>query len=79
MKYRYIEFKLLEKKSKTSVWECLNINSSVRLGIVKWYPYWRQYCYFPEKDTVYSVGCLEDINDFITQLMMERKIKKEEE
>jgi len=72
-KYKYIEFELLEDKDKTSVWECLSINSPVRLGIVKWYSHWRQYCYFPDENTVYSKGCLEDINDFITQLMLERK------
>lgn len=65
MKYKYISFFLIEQKPKTNVYECRNNKSGVALGIVKWNPQWRQYCYFPSCQAVYSKGCLEDINSFI--------------
>jgi len=66
--YEYISFKLIEKKPKTTVWSCFNNNSQVELGVVKWYPAWRQYCYFPMVQAVYSRGCNNDINSFIMGL-----------
>ena len=73
LKYKHIHFKLFEQKAKTKVYMCHNNNSNDSLGIVKWYPAWRQYCYCPTNQSVYSNGCLDDIKDFITQLMEERK------
>lgn len=72
-KYKYIHFALLERKTKTDVYVCLNNKSNNSLGLVKWYPAWRQYCFYPSPNTVFNKGCMEDINDFITQLMDERK------
>lgn len=74
-KYKYIYFLLVTKKTKTSVYKCLNIKSNAELGIVKWNPGWRQYCYFPSCPAVYSKGCLEDINNFIDQIEDLRKGK----
>ena len=66
--YKFICFKIMEEKPKTKVWECCNNNSGAQLGIVKWFPGWRQYCYFPTVEAVYSMGCLADITDFIEQI-----------
>ena len=66
--YKYIYFVKIEDKPKTSVWECRSRSSQALLGIVKWYSPWRQYCFLPESDTVFNVGCHKDINDFIGQL-----------
>ena len=66
--YQYINFKLIEQKPKTGVYQCCNKGSGNELGIVKWYPPWRKYCYFPTVQAVYSKGCLEDINDFISKV-----------
>ena len=67
-KYQYISFELVDKKPKTGVWACRNIHHGEVLGIIKWHPGWRQYCYFPSIQGVYSRGCLDDIGDFIEQL-----------
>ena len=67
-KYKYIYFEKIEDKKKTAVYSCRNIKCNLELGTVKWYPAWRQYCYFQTCSAVYSVGCLADINDFITGL-----------
>lgn len=67
--YKYLVFVKSDKKpGKTSVWECRNAKSGTTLGLVKWYGAWRQYCYFPVVQAVYSAGCFDDITHFIRQL-----------
>ena len=70
--YKYIGFVALATKTKTFVWGCITI-SGFKLGIVKWYGAWRQYCYYPAHETGYSAGCLDDISDFIKEAMKARK------
>ena len=65
---KFIEFNLVEQKKKTSIYAVRNIKSQSIIGWVKWYPNWRQYCFFPELETIYSDGCLKDIIDFIREL-----------
>lgn len=67
-KFQFINFVEIERKPKTKVWLCRNNRSSDELGVVKWYPGWRQYCYFPSCKAVYSKGCLDDISEFMGQL-----------
>ncbi len=70
---KYIEFNLIEEKPKTSVYSVNNLSSGIILGTIKWYPAWRQYCFFPKGNTVYSMGCINDIESFIQNLMENRK------
>jgi hypothetical protein len=65
--YKYLRFVKTEDKPKTSVWSC-RTRDNTELGIVKWFSSWRQYCYFPTCQAVYSSGCLGDISDFMDQL-----------
>jgi len=71
--YKYIKFELMEEKSKTQIWWCYNKSGGDLLGEVRWYPYWRQYVFTPVTTAVFSAGCLNDIADFIGQLMAERR------
>jgi len=73
--YEYLIFKQAPVKPNwtTTQWYCLNKKSSILLGLIKWESSWRQYCYYPQCDAVYSAGCLNDISDFIKQLMNDRK------
>jgi len=66
--YEFLIFTKLPTSTKTSKWECRNKTSLTILGLVHWYPSWRQYCYFPSIAAVYSVGCLNDIAEFIKEL-----------
>ena len=70
--YKYLTFIKEAQPGKTSVWQCCNTKSGTSLGIVKWFGDWRQYCYFPTVQAVYSAGCLRDIADFMEQLRRER-------
>jgi len=73
MNKSYIEFELIEEKPKTKVFNVKNKNSSVILGIIKWFSSWRQYCFFPSEETIFSYGCMNEVIDFIQELMKERK------
>jgi len=77
VKYQYISFVLEDIKPSTYEWACINNKSGLKLGTVKWFSAWRQYCFFPSRDTVFNVGCMEDVCDFIKKQMLERKIAKQ--
>jgi len=76
-KYRYIHFEqgnnfidsllfnLPDDKKET--WHC-KTRSGNTIGIVAWYGQWQQYCLFPEENTVFNSGCLENIQHFLGQL-----------
>jgi hypothetical protein len=67
--YQYIIFIPVKNTGrKTLKFECRNKRSRAVLGIVKWNVAWRQYCYYCTDNTVYSVGCMNDIANFIGQL-----------
>jgi len=72
MSAKHIKFNLIKRKSKTNVYAVYNKKSGVLLGIIKWYGSWRQYCFFPFDDTIYSRGCMNDINNYINKLMKNR-------
>jgi len=65
--YKYITMIKVEDKPKTSVFDVYSKHDDI-LGQVKFFPQWRQYCFFPEDDCVFSKGCMDDINNFIGQL-----------
>lgn len=76
MTAKYIFFALIEEKPKTKVYEVrTRIDHSV-LGLVKWFPRWRQYAFFPKLNTIYSEGCLKEVADEISHLMLERMLSK---
>jgi len=73
-KYRYIRFIQVPKEGRiASVWYCRDSKSDGTIGTVSWDGGWRQYCFFPRSDTMFSSGCLADIQDFIGQLMAARR------
>lgn len=54
---------------KTKLWKVCNLRSGDQLGSIKWYRYWRQYCFFPYSDSLFNANCLEEIQEFIRQEM----------
>lgn len=76
----YIEFKLVQKLPKTAIYAVISKSSGKRLGTIRWYGPWRQYVFIPINvgpimETTWSRGCLQQIQDFIDELMEERKKK----
>lgn len=78
MKYKYINFGLIQEKKKTSVWDCRNNKTKELLGIVFWYGPWRCYVFETSDDVVFNHKCLVDIAGFIkTQMDLREKQKQE--
>ena len=71
MMEKYLDFvetsDLLKRKTKT--FRVYNVKTGDFLGMIKWNNGWRQYCFYPDEETVWSKGCLEEINDTIKHLM----------
>ena len=83
---KWIRFIEIEKKPKTLVYKVYPKLSLEGIGVIKWYPQWRHYCFFPttqfenycffpttQFETVYSDRCLTEIAECITQLNKEHK------
>jgi len=70
----YVDFKLVGYKPKTNVYHVVTKSTGDILGVIKWHFPWRQYCFFPFGDVVWSHGCLKQVMDFIKKLMERRKI-----
>ena len=80
---KYIHFEVCEEKPKTNCYKVLTnrliIESGVTphpilLGLIEWYPTWRQYTFFPCEDTVWNSGCLTEIIDFLAELKVNKKL-----
>lgn len=69
----YLSFKIIEQKPKTLVYQVINKQYNLVLGYIKWYGAWRQYCFFPLSDTLYHVGCLEELINFIEKINNDHK------
>ena len=50
---------------------CRNRMSNKLLGVIKWNPHWKRYCYCSEKKSLHSVSCLKDISGFIEHINKE--------
>jgi hypothetical protein len=75
---KYLCFEELESKTKTKQFAVRNKTQSFILGYVKWYGPWRRYCFFIDKSgLVFDAECLADIQDFLKNLMLERKYESE--
>ncbi len=53
---------------KTHKYEVLNRRRRTLIGVIQWYGPWRQFCFFPERGTVWSAGCLADMQDAIAKV-----------
>ncbi len=66
-KHVYFERDDEDSTGKTSVWDCWN-RSEERLGMVRWYAPWRQYCFYTNGDIILAKSCLLDIAEFCHDL-----------
>lgn len=72
--YKYMKIQKEGNKPKTSVFAILD-KRNMLLGHIRWWASWRQYCFLPSQNRVFSKDCLEDICSFINELIKERKEK----
>jgi hypothetical protein len=71
----YMNFVELETDKKTRV-ICVFNNAGVQLGIISFYPAWRQYIFRPREGTMFSSGCERDLADFKDRLTLEWRTKQ---
>ena len=71
---KYLEFKQVPFEGKTKRFEVVSINHGYSLGRISWHGAWRQYTFSPAFETIWNKDCLKDIEEFLQQLMDERKI-----
>ena len=69
----YVDFELAEKKPKTSVYLVRSKSDRSVLGRIYWWFAWRQYVFAPSPSTLWSNGCLDEVQTFIKGLMEERR------
>lgn len=47
-------------------------SSGAALGVVKWHGPWRQFCFYPERETIFNATCMTEIQNVIAELKAER-------
>lgn len=57
---RFEEMSLKNRKTQQWLVTC----NDVVLGAVRFYGSWRQFCFFPDAQTLYERSCLREIADF---------------
>lgn len=70
---QYLRFDDIEVKQKTKLIAIVNVHHDEHIGTIKWFGKWRQYCFYPNENTIWNKDCLNDVNSVITKLMEERK------
>ena len=71
---KYLNFQqVINFKGKTKRYEIISKSNGDVLGRIYWYAQWRQYTFSPAYPTVWNKECLKDIQNFLQQLMDERK------
>lgn len=77
MESKYIRFELVETPGrKTEVYNIMSKSTGCPLGQIKWHSPWRQYCFYPIGDTIWNDGCMSDVINFTTRLMIKRSLKQ---
>jgi hypothetical protein len=64
----------IKDTGKTKTYALHSKDGNFHLGTVAWFSRWRQYAFMPYGETVFEKQCLQDIVDFLKELMLERKL-----
>jgi hypothetical protein len=57
---------------KTKIVSVCSRSSGELLGEIRWFGRWRQYCFYPERGTIFNHGCMGDICAHIEGLRQAR-------
>lgn len=74
---KYLEFKEIPFEGKTKRFEVISKSSGYTLARIQWYPQWQQYVFSPAYPTHWNKDCLNDVQSFINNLMLEQKFNEE--
>ena len=70
---KWVDFYEIEMKGKITKTFQVATKNGDGIGRIKWFSNWRQYCFFPDENTLYNSECMKDVSEFIDGLMQERK------
>jgi len=72
---KYLIFRPVNNPNrKTEIWSVDSKSGGFSLGQIKWFGRWRQYCFFPARDTVFNTDCMKDISAKIKEVMARKKM-----
>lgn len=74
--YLYFEEYYPEVERKTKVFIVKLKSDKEKIGSIEWNTGWRQYCFYSDRMTTWSQGCLKQVYNFIDKLMEERNDEK---
>lgn len=74
--YIYMNWVGSSPSGKTQLYTIYASRDSALLGNIKWHGAWRQYTFLPEPNTLFSAGCLADVQDFLSSLNASHRSKK---
>jgi hypothetical protein len=73
----HLRFKSTPSESgKTAIVDIYSVASGDKLGQIRWFGRWRQYCFYPENLTIWNTGCMESVVGYIDLLMHGRRVTK---
>lgn len=77
---KYIEFSKQVKPAdrKTDTFLLINKSNGTSLGSIFWYGGFRKYVFSPADNLIFDEGCLKDIASFLSSLMLDRKLLKQQ-
>jgi hypothetical protein len=59
---------------KTCTWNVYSKVDGFFLGKIKWFSSWRQYCFFPNDNTLWNAECVEDVAKFMREHKADRRV-----
>ena len=59
---------------KTKIIAIVSIHHDEAIGEIRWFSRWRQYCFYPYKETIWNADCLNSVNEVIKELMITKQI-----
>jgi hypothetical protein len=73
MAKEFLEFRELRPKenAKTKRFAVVSKTRGSQLGRISFYPAWRQYIFEPDISTLWSDGCLKQVQEFLTKINAE--------
>ncbi len=69
----YVIFTKLNSKNKKTYDVSIDNLKGELIGIISWYGPFRKYTFRPEYNTVWDTSCLNEVIQYINQLMSDRK------
>ena len=77
MKYKYFSVVRLDREHgrKTDVF-LIDAGNGEHLGRIAWYSHWRQFAFQPFTSTIWSTGCLKNVEDAIAKITADYEAQK---